>query len=231
MTDIKKLIEDLKSNDLIIRESATSSLSDAAAQGVNISSAVPALITALSDKSSIIRTNAAEALTSAASNGTDISSAIPALERATSDSVPYVSESANKALSAWSEKASGRVADGANENSRFRIYYQGKKQNAKGSPVIIIIFGLIFFGVGAYFIWNDYNALSWDLIKGTVTFSEISEDYDSDGDRMFSAEIDYSYTYNGKTYRGNCCGFSTSDFTSIARMVDTTQQIKRWIYL
>ena len=214
MADIKKLIEDLKNqnNDVVARENAISGLSDAAAKGVNISNAIPVLIVALSDKSSIIRGSVADALGAAASNGIDISSAIPALERAASDSIPYVSESANKALQA----ASG---ERTSSSRSFNITYQGKKQTSKWGPVIFLLMGLLFFGVGIYFIWNDYNALSWALVNGVITFSEMSDHYDSDGDRLFSAEIDYRYTYDGKAHRGNCCGFSTSDFNSIAKIV------------
>lgn len=213
--DIKKLIEDLKSNDLIIRENAISTLGDAAADGVNISSAISALITALSDKSSIIRGNAAEALASAASSGNDISSAIPALERAASDSVPYVSESANKALQA----ASKEYANTSNENSRFRVNYQGK--NSKGGAIVFALVGLVFFGVGVAFMYNDYIALSWLKMNGEVTYSDMGREYDSDSGTMFSADIEYQYEYNDKTYKGHCCGYSTSDFTSIQRLVDS----------
>ncbi len=210
--DIKKLIEDLKSNDLIIRENAISALGDAAADGVNIFSAISALITALSDKSSIIRGNAAEALASAASSGTDISSAISALERTASDPVPYVSESAQKALTA----ASGKVAD--DSDSRFRVNYQGK--NSKGGAIMFVLVGLVFFGVGVAFMYIDYIALSWLKMNGEVTYSDMSMEYDSDSGTTFSADIEYQYEYNDKTYKGHCCGYSTSDFTSIQRLVD-----------
>jgi len=79
------------------------------------------------------------------------------------------------------------------------------------SSLIVVIVGLLFFGIGFWLFLSDYTATGWETVDGTVTHSSVLQVRDSDGDLMYKADIRYGYAYGGDSYTGYCCGYSTSD--------------------
>lgn len=90
--------------------------------------------------------------------------------------------------------------------------------------LLLIVFGLLFFAIGAYMAYGDYTASStWKPADATVTYShlDISKRTSDSGTKyMFEPKITYTYTFNGAAHSGSCCGWSSSDNAEAQRMVD-----------
>lgn len=77
--------------------------------------------------------------------------------------------------------------------------------------LVFMAAGLLFFGIGLWFFYGDITATGWDEENGLVSHSSVRQVYDSEGDVMYKADIRYSYEYEGESFNGYCCGYSTSD--------------------
>lgn len=87
-------------------------------------------------------------------------------------------------------------------------------------PLMFLFIGIIFFGVGASFMYGDYAALKyWKIIKAQVTDSYIENDIDSDGYAIYYPHITYKYNFKGQTYTGSCCDDYYEDTSSISKLV------------
>ena len=90
--------------------------------------------------------------------------------------------------------------------------------------LLLIVLGLLFFAIGAYMAYGDYNASStWKPANATVTYShlDINKRTSNDGAKyMFEPKITYTYTFDAAAHSGSCCGWSSSDNAEAQRIVD-----------
>ncbi|MBN1313678.1 MAG: DUF3592 domain-containing protein [Anaerolineae bacterium] len=71
-----------------------------------------------------------------------------------------------------------------------------------GTIAAIIFIGV---GVGMYIFMGDtvreaYESKSWPTVQGQVISSELRESRNSDNERMYSADVLYTYNVNGEQY-------------------------------
>lgn len=85
------------------------------------------------------------------------------------------------------------------------------------------LFAVVFFA-GGYFAWQYITkplaeeavaSKEWPTVEGTITRSELAKSRDSDGNTMYSANVNYDYIVDGKQYDG-----------SSIRVVDGTTSVK-----
>ena len=101
-----------------------------------------------------------------------------------------------------------------------------KKQSVLGTLIFAVVF--FFGGLMAYqhltkpIAEEAAASKEWPTVEGVVTFSELSKSRDNDGNDMYSANIRYAYSVEGKEYSdGSICTVdgSTSVKSSVKKTV------------
>lgn len=105
------------------------------------------------------------------------------------------------------------------------------KQN---SPFALIIFGIIFI-VGGWLLYVHVGvplaeeakaSETWPAIQGEITYSDIRES-ESDGTTMYSAEINYYFTVENKSYSGNRISL-TSGNSSTSSLREVKKDLQKY---
>lgn len=82
-----------------------------------------------------------------------------------------------------------------------------------------ILFGMAFIVRGFSNIRLALYTKTWQYALGTITRSELSEDLDSEGEKLYKFVIEYSYTLDGTEYKGKTIfigdGFYTNDKSKV----------------
>ncbi|UMB59825.1 DUF3592 domain-containing protein [Lutibacter sp. A80] len=99
------------------------------------------------------------------------------------------------------------------------------------SPFTTFIMGIIFIGI-SWFVYNQFSApmveeaeasKNWPTTLGVITFSDISQHTNNDGNNMYASTINYNYTVANKSYVGDRISLSSSGAsTSSIREVKET---------
>lgn len=104
-----------------------------------------------------------------------------------------------------------------------------KSQNS--SPFITFILGIVFIVI-SWLVYNHFSApmveeaeasKNWPTTSGIITFSDISEYINDDGNKMYSSSVNYEYTVANKSYIGDRISLSSNgESTSSIREVKKT---------
>ena len=99
------------------------------------------------------------------------------------------------------------------------------------SPFLTFILGIIFIAT-SWFAYNHFSApmveeaeasKNWPTTLGTITFSDISQHTNTDGNEMYAASINYDYTIADQSYIGDRVSLSSNgESTSSIREVKKT---------
>lgn len=88
-------------------------------------------------------------------------------------------------------------------------------KSKKSGGIGPILFGLLFFGAGSFFMWFmalkplvlSYQADQWPLVACTITHSTVDSRSDSDG-TTYKAIVNFSYQINNQNYNGGSYNFN-----------------------
>lgn len=104
-------------------------------------------------------------------------------------------------------------------------------KNQNTSPFITFILGIVFI-VTSWFVYNHFSApmveeaeasKNWPTTSGVITFSDISEYINNDGNKMYSSSVNYDYMVANKSYIGDRISLSSNgESTSSIREVKKT---------
>ncbi len=81
-----------------------------------------------------------------------------------------------------------------------------------GGAILIIVGGAFFFFVGKPAVEQGSASVEWPTAQATVVRSKVTTS-SSDGDTMYSADVAYKYTVDGREYESNVVRFG-GDFSS-----------------
>jgi len=91
-----------------------------------------------------------------------------------------------------------------------------------GGPVLILVGGVVAFGFGKPIINDAKQSENWPTVAGEIVRSRVVNSRNSDGDKMYSAEIEYRYEVDGQEHKSNRVAFGgdgSSSSTSMAKKV------------
>lgn len=72
--------------------------------------------------------------------------------------------------------------------------------------------GLLVLIIGVFLYYRDTSVLSsWKPTKGEVTSSQVIQMPTAGTGRSFTAKVNYTYTYEGKSYSSSCCDVGSAD--------------------
>lgn len=84
-----------------------------------------------------------------------------------------------------------------------------RRRSQSNNPLALLLFGgifvacgVIFSGMGLYFMWEGWQSESWPTATGRIISHEIDIDTDDEGDTDYTPRIRYSYTVDDQRYTG-----------------------------
>ena len=87
-----------------------------------------------------------------------------------------------------------------------------KLDNASLSALAFAGIGLLVLIIGVFLYYRDTSVLSsWKPVKGEVTSSKVIQMPTPGTGRSFTAKVNYTYTFDGKSYSSSCCDAGSAD--------------------
>ncbi len=87
--------------------------------------------------------------------------------------------------------------------SQEEVKGESTKGNALIMFVVLLVFGLILGGVGAYRYNVGKQSASWPAVTGTVTYSRAQPTTTENNRKEYRLSVRYSYSVDGKSYSGD----------------------------
>lgn len=91
-----------------------------------------------------------------------------------------------------------------------------KKSNAVIIIIVLIVFGLVFGGVGYYRYKAGRASSGWPVVRGKINYARV-QSRRTNNRTDYTASIRYSYSINGTSYTGNEITASDKNFKTRSR--------------